>query len=170
MSHVDDHDIAQYVKVAELMFDPVELSTRPHELGPRPHLPIVHHHSNQLQLLIQPCLCLRPLLLQSFNFLQCLVEALTVSKFVPTELLHQLKRVMLVVVVLNNILRRVISYYILEPLTGMHLCFLYKVDWDIIRLRYTLDCGVGVGEETFQLVELLEEFPEALLHDYLVDE
>ena len=52
----------------------------------------------------------------------------------------------------------------------MHLCFLYKVDWDIIRLRYTLDCGVGVGEETFQLVELLEEFPETLLHNYLVDE
>jgi hypothetical protein len=77
---------------------------------------------------------------------------------------------MLVVMVLNNILRRVISYYILEPLTGMHLCFLYKVDWDIIRLRYTLDCGVRVGEESFQLVELLEEFPETLLHNYLVDE
>jgi hypothetical protein len=53
MRHVDDHDVAEDVGVAEFMLQTLQLLPCFLKLRSSSRLSIVHHHSHKLQLLIQ---------------------------------------------------------------------------------------------------------------------
>jgi len=85
MRHVDDHDVAEDVGVAEVMLESVQLCPRFLELSPTPRLSVVHHQTDLLQLLIQFRFCLCPLQLKFLDFFECIIETFTVCKFIAGE-------------------------------------------------------------------------------------
>jgi hypothetical protein len=52
MCHVDDHDVAEDVGIAEVVLESVQLCTRFLELSSRPRLSVIHHQPDLFQLLI----------------------------------------------------------------------------------------------------------------------
>ena len=52
MRHVDDHDVAEDVGIAEVVLESVQLCTRFLELSSRPRLSVIHHQPDLFQLLI----------------------------------------------------------------------------------------------------------------------